>query len=130
MPARTKPIRSKRATPRRRVAPRWDAEDWAQGNLILMARAGYACERCGHTDQGIERHHRKRRRDGGESFQNLTALCPPCHQDCHAHPATARRFGWIVPVTGNPLTVPFLRHRDEWVFFDESGGVVPAFAPE
>lgn len=126
---RRTPLRSKRATPRRREAPRWDSEDWAQGNLILMARAGYACERCGHDDAGIERHHRKRRRDGGESFPNLTALCPQCHSWCHAHPSLARKYGWIVSVNRNPAVVPMLWRSKEWVLLTDDGGRVDAFVP-
>lgn len=119
------PIRSKRKTPRRRPALRWDAEDWQQGNLILMARADYACERCGHTDKGIERHHRKRRRDGGESFPNLTALCVECHGWAHSHPALARKYGYIVSVNRNPVEVPMLWRSREWVYLDEDGGKHP-----
>lgn len=125
---RTAGVNPKRSTPRRREAPRWDSEDWAQGNLILMARAGSACERCGHGDRGIERHHRKRRRDGGESFPNLTALCPACHRWCHEHPALARKYGWIVPVHLDPVTVPMLWRSKEWVLLTADGGLVPAFA--
>lgn len=124
------PIKPKRSTPRRREAPRWDPEDWAQGNLILMARAGYACERCGHDDKGIERHHRKRRRDGGESFPNLTGLCPECHGWCHQHPALARKYGWIVSVSRDPVAVPMLWRSRRWVFLTEDGGMVDAFAVE
>lgn len=125
---RRTPIRAKRPTPRRRPVPQWSASEWEQGNLILMARAGYACERCGHADQGIERHHRKRRRDGGESLPNLTALCTSCHAWCHAHPALARKYGWIVSVTADPIAVPMLWRSREWVLLTEDGGMVPAFA--
>lgn len=123
------PIKSKRSKPRRRPAPRWDAEDWAQGNMILMARAGYICERCGKADN-LERHHRKRRRDGGESFPNLTALCSSCHSWCHAHPALARKYGWIVSAYMEPVAVPMLWRSKEWVLLSEDGGMVPAFNVE
>lgn len=95
-----------------------------------MARADYACERCGHTDRGIERHHRKRRRDGGESFQNLVALCAGpdgCHAWAHAHPALARRYGWIVSVNRDPIVVPVLWRNRQWVLLTEEGGFVDAF---
>ena len=123
---RRAPMKRRRSTPRRRESPRWDAEDWQQGNLILMARAGYTCERCGKGER-VERHHRKRRRDGGESFPNLTALCPECHSWCHEHPGTARKYGWIVSVSRDPAGVPMLWRSREWVMLTADGGMVPAF---
>lgn len=96
-----------------------------------MARAGYACERCGRSDRGIERHHRIRRRDGGESFQNLVALCPADHAWCHAHPGLARKYGFIVPsYVADPSTIPVLWRSKEWMLLTSDGGMVPAFNVE
>jgi hypothetical protein len=128
-PLRRTPLKSKRSKPRRRPADRWTRDEWEDANLILAARSAGMCERCG-KEPWTQRHHRKRRRDGGESFPNITALCAICHAWCHEHPALSRQYGWIVSVYMDPVTVPFLRHRREWVLFDEYGGIVPAFAPE
>lgn len=126
-PLRRTPIKAKRATPRRRPVPTWDRDDWEFWNLILMGRAGHACERCGKTDSTLERHHRKRRRDGGESAPQILVLCRLCHSWSHEHPALARRYGYIVSVTMEPVTVPVLWRSREWVLLTEDGGRVPAF---
>lgn len=94
-------VRPRRATPRRRSAPRWSPDDWRDAEPLLLTRAGHRCERCrrpfGHTHSTkLERHHRQVRTIGGDRLANLAALCGTCHQDVHAHPEEARNHGWIV----------------------------------
>lgn len=107
--------------------PRWDAGEWANQNLLLESRAAGACERCGKECGPVERHHRKRRREGGDSLQNLLFVGELCHREIHAHPATSRKFGWIVSVYADPITVPVLWRSREWAMLTEDGGRVPAF---
>lgn len=128
--ARSGRISPKRKPPRRRGAPRWTADDWADADLILSARAGYACERCGKECGPLERHHRKRRRDGGESYPNIIHVGAGCHQEIHAHPAISRRYGWIVSAYADPIAVPMLWRSKEWVLLTTDGGKVDAFAME
>lgn len=124
------PVRPKRKTPRRRPTDRWDAGQWADADLILSARAGYACEKCGKECGPLERHHRKRRRDGGESYPNILMLGRGCHAETHAHPAISRRYGWIVSsYVADASTVPVLWRSREWVLLMEDGGKVDAFVP-
>lgn len=51
----------------------------------VLARANYACERCG-KDCKLELHHRlPRSRGGSHTPDNLAALCRWCHSEIHAH---------------------------------------------
>lgn len=101
--------------------PRWSAEQWADNDLFLMGRAAGACERCGKECGPVERHHRKRRREGGDSLENLTVLGAPCHREVHARPVEARRTGFIVSMSKNPADIPILWHLKEWVYLDSDG---------
>ncbi len=83
----------------------------------------------------FERHHRKRRRDGGDTLANIAYLCggpQGCHSYVHTHPAEARKFGWIVSVTKEPDQTPMLVWDKTWVQFDNQGNAHPLFdhAPE
>lgn len=50
-----------------------------------LERAGYACERCGET-QNLHAHHRiPRGRGGTNSPENGSCLCQTCHGACHDH---------------------------------------------
>lgn len=118
------PIRAKRKTPRRRPAPRWSFADWLDAGPFLEARSGGVCEWCGSPNQ-LERHHRKRRRDGGETFSNIVVLCRDDHRWAHEHPVRAREVGLIVSVSRDPEQVPFLSRRREWVWLREDGSAVP-----
>lgn len=106
---------------------RWDSGEWARNNLLLEARAAGACERCGKECGPVERHHRKRRREGGDSLENLLFVGRPCHAQIHAHPVESRRYGFIVSVYAEPSVIPVLWHRREWVHLDSAGGLEPAF---
>lgn len=125
------PVKPKRSTPRRREAPRWDRSEWEHANRVITARSGGRCEICGKTGR-VERHHRKRRRDGGDRLSNVVFACGPggCHQHLTEHPAEARKMGWIVSLSREPDEIPFLRFRTEWVFLDDVGGVRTAYGVE
>lgn len=110
---------------------RWDSREWADNNLLLEARAAGACEKCGKECGPVQRHHRKRRREGGDSVENLLFVGAPCHQRIHAHPVESRRYGWIVSAyVADPSTVPVLWRSKEWVLFTADGGKVGAFDVE
>lgn len=122
-------VRAKRPTPRRREAPRWGWEEWEAADRVLRRRSRGRCERCG-TDRGpFERHHRKRRRDGGDRFSNVMLICVGCHRHVTEHPAEARRFGWIVSVARDPVEVPMLQFGAEWVTLDDAGQSRPLYGP-
>lgn len=96
--------------------------------MALFLRSGGHCERCGVDlgRTGIERHHRMRRRDGGDRLANLLYLCPGCHQWCHAHPAASREGGWIVPTWADPAATAVLLGTGGWWTLDDLGGRSPA----
>lgn len=120
---RGKAVRARRSTPRRRVAIREDFAWWEDATMLLLARCGSRCERCGHPlgNQG-ERHHRQRREVGGDRLSNLLMLHPSCHQWITEHPEEAREQGWIVSANGpvggapDPATVP-VRLPDGYLWF-------------
>lgn len=124
---RTGNVRAKRPTPRRREAPRWDRPAWEAADRVLQRRCGGRCEICGTERGPFERHHRKRRRDGGDRFCNLLYLCASCHRHVTEHPAEARRYGWIVSMSREPDEIPVLWFRREWVVLDDAGQARPAF---
>jgi hypothetical protein len=104
---------------------RWTSAEWADNDLFLMGRAGGACERCGRECGPVQRHHRKRRREGGDSLENLVVLGEPCHREIHAHPVEARRTGFIVSMSKEPADIPILWHLREWVYLDTDGNIHP-----
>lgn len=120
------PIRRKRATPRRRDAPRWSAEDWAVANVALNLRSEGLCEMCGEQLLNrAERAHRIRRRDGGDRLANVLLLHPHCHAWTHAHPRDAMARGLILPTHADPLSVPVLYRGTTLVLLDDEGNRTP-----
>lgn len=68
-------------------------------------------------------HHRKLRSQGGKhEVVNGLAVCSPCHNHFHAHPAEAVERGWIVKSAADPAEQPVLRHGC-WVRLLPDGGV-------
>lgn len=133
-PMRRGRIKPRRATPRRREAPRWTREDWESANLALMARAAWFCECCGMPvdGQSVERHHRQRRRDGGDRLANLLMLLSSCHHFWTEHPADAIVRGIIVRTHADPAEVPVLWRGSDWSLLDDAGtrsrlGLDPAY---
>jgi hypothetical protein len=94
-----------------------------------MNRSGGMCEICG-TQPGTERHHRKRRRDGGDRLSNILFLCQRDHQFVTEHPANARKYGWIVSVNAEPDMIPVLYRRQTWHLLDDVGSLHDAFVVE
>lgn len=108
---------------------RWNSSEWADNSLLLEARAAGVCERCGKECGPVQRHHRKRRREGGDSLENLLAVGRPCHEHIHAHPVESRRYGFIVSVYADPSVVPVLYRRQEWMILDAAGSRMPLPEP-
>ena len=86
---------------RRREAPQWAPNDWVDASLTLLRRDGGRCGWCGKDLNGVgARHHRMRRRDGGDRLANLVMLHPWCHNvspgSVHQEPALAVHLGFIV----------------------------------
>ncbi len=123
-------MRRRRPTPRRRDAPRWVDREWADATIALLRRSKGLCECCGTDLRGRgERHHRVRRRDGGDRLSNLCLLLPGHHANAHTAPAHARETGVIVLSTLDPATQPILHHGKRWVLLDDDGGVTPCDPP-
>lgn len=126
----TKGVRKRRATPRRRAAPREGQEWWAWATMELLRRCGYLCERCSQPlGDNLERHHRQRREVGGDRLSNLLALHSQCHQYITEHPEEALANGWIVSTHG-PDGAPDpgnarVRIRGFWWLLDDDGGKRP-----
>jgi hypothetical protein len=78
-----------------------------------------------------ERHHRMRRRDGGDRLSNLVLLLPRCHGYWTEHPAEARLLGIIVPALGgaDPAHVPVWHLGRTWVLLGDDGSTLRAQAP-
>lgn len=117
-------LRARRPMPRRRDAPRWSVEEWGRETLVLLRRARADCECCGQPLNGrVERHHRKRRRDGGDRLSNVVMLLPEHHTYVTTHPAWAEERGLIVWVEGDPETQPVWWQGKRWVLLDDDGGM-------
>lgn len=121
-------IRPKRATPRRRIAPKeQDPGWWDWATSALLRRSGGRCERkgCDLYATGLERHHRQRRTVGGDRLSNLLALCSLCHRWITEHPEEARANGWIVSTSEpDPAAVPVVIEGWRWTL-DDAGHRTP-----
>ena len=112
---------------------RWGRAEWEQATMDLLRRDGDCCPWCGKALQGqAERHHRQRRRDGGDHLANLVLLHPRCHNggpgSVHGGPDHARARGFIVSFAADPLTQPIqvqTRHGQAWYSLDDRGSRQP-----
>lgn len=104
--------------------PRWGHDEWQAANEVLMRRCRGRCERCGQELRGVERHHRQRRRDGGDRLANIVVLCREDHRSIHAHPVEARMHGFIVSFAADPEEWP-VKVADRWVWLRDDGGSEP-----
>lgn len=129
-------IKGKRSSPRRRDAPRFRAQDWDEATMLLIARSRGRCEIGGdplHIDSA-HRHHRERRRDGGDKLSNLLLICADCHGSITDKPESethARRDGYIVRALGlaTPESTPVLLWGDTWVLLGDDGSAPACDAP-
>ena len=118
-------IRQRRATPRRREAPRWAAAEWEEATRTLYRRSGGRCECCGRPFTGDEeRSHRVRRRDGGDRLSNILLLRRACHAHWTHNPSAARQAGVILRTTDDPLTTPVMLRGTEEVWLDDLGNLL------
>jgi hypothetical protein len=113
--------------PRRREAPQEDSAWWELASHFLAVRSGGYCERgCGRNLVGTavraERHHRLRRREGGDRLANLLLLCSLCHRHDTEHPAEALANGWSVPAETDPASVAVRLANGRLYLLDDSGG--------
>ena len=94
--------------PRRRAAPQEGRDWWEKATAALRYRSADRCERCRDplSPDRAERHHRMRRRDGGDRLSNLLWLCRKCHAWITEHPAEAMANGWIVSALASPPLDP------------------------
>lgn len=120
-------IKPKRGKPRRRTAPQHGTDWWTNATHALWARSGGRCERCDRAlggGIGVSRHHRMRRRDGGDRLSNLLLLCGSGTTGCHGwvteHPDEAYANGWSVRAlaTTDPAEVPVRINGRLWVLDD------------
>jgi len=82
---------------------------------LVLARAGFRCERCRTFERPftpLECHHRLMRSQGGpDTLENLACLCGPnprgCHGWVHAHPEEARALGLLIPSWEGPPAQPW-----------------------
>jgi HNH endonuclease len=108
------------------MAQRWSADQWMHATLTLNMRQRGRCPACGRSlDNDVARHHRQRRRDGGDTLSNLVMLHTACHRWVHAHPEEARELGLIVSFAGAPLNAPLYVRGRGWVLLDDEGGEAP-----
>lgn len=113
----------RRRDARRRLAPVWSAEEWEQANLTLWLRCADRCWWCsrGLNGDGV-RHHRQRRRDGGDRLCNIVILHAGCHNiaplSVHQEPVIAMNRGFLVPSWDDPFTTPILIEGTSYLLDD------------
>jgi 5-methylcytosine-specific restriction endonuclease McrA len=74
--------RERRATRRARHRAYLHSPAWRTRRQAALARAGWRCEDCGHTER-LHVHHLTYRRWGHEADDDLRVLCSPCHARRH-----------------------------------------------
>jgi hypothetical protein len=101
--------------------PRWDRDEWEEASYALWRRCGDLCELCGKRLQNrAERHHRQRRRTGGDRLSNLLLVHPECHTRIHSQPEWSRANGYIVSAYAtDPAGVPVAIRNAKWLLADD-----------
>lgn len=84
------------------------------------ARDQGQCVRCG--GRATDKHHRKRRRDGGHAVENLISVCRACHTWIHAHPKQAVYEGFIIHFAEDNIASVPIRSFMGWVLLTSQGG--------
>jgi hypothetical protein len=100
--------------------PRWTFEEWETATLVILRRDGDRCSWCGKgLNNDAARHHRMRRKDGGDRLSNVVLLHTRCHVYVHAHPDEAKERGVIVPPWEDLLTAKITTWRGTFYLADD-----------
>jgi hypothetical protein len=132
MPPPRQRLRARRQ--RRTARDRRDAADERSARLIVRERSGGLCEAGallhlpGYV-RGTDYAHRVRRDVGPWCPSNALLLCRAHHDWCHAHPDAARKLGWLLRTTDDPLTTPAYYAGDRLVLLLPDGDLEPYRGP-
>ncbi len=74
------------------------SEQWWRKRGITILKAGNRCQRCGwlsprYDGLGLEVHHKTYKHLGNEPWEDLEALCKPCHEIADQERAARNRRG-------------------------------------
>lgn len=58
-------------------------DEWKARRQLHLEHAGGRCQMCNSEDHDLHVHHRTYTNRGHERFNDLIALCPPCHSAFH-----------------------------------------------
>lgn len=102
--------------------------------MALLRRCGGKCWWCGKDLEGrAARHHRQRRRDGGDRLSNLVLLHPECHniypKSVHQNPTEAIDYGFIVPSWAEPDAFAIFVKNNYWLLDDDGNMKGPVESP-
>lgn len=105
---------------------RWTAAEWEQANLTLWLRSGGKCWWCDMwLGEDAARHHRMRRREGGDSYSNVILLHSNCHNiapnSVHQNPTLAIERGFIVPTWDDLRSTAVTMASGQRWFLDDLG---------
>ena len=105
--------RIQRGGPRATGRPAATLEEWAAIRRVVIRRARWRCQACGHGG-ALEVHHVVKRAQGGSDFDldRLVALCPPCHARTDAPYARGRLV--IIPLGDGCFICEVIRGADKW----------------
>lgn len=101
---------------------------------LILARTGWACDRCGLRAANGQFHHRSPRRMGGSDNERLglpsngVLLHPNCHEYIESRRKIAVQLGFILNLTANPTEWPIYLWKG-WHYLNEDGTVTPLDAP-
>jgi 5-methylcytosine-specific restriction endonuclease McrA len=102
--------------------PRWSWQQWEEATIMLLGRDGDQCALCAQPLRGdADRHHRMRRKEGGDRLENLVLAHHRCHMAIHDRPEESRRRGLIVPTWGDLLVWPLHVKGIRWVRLTAEG---------
>lgn len=124
--ARTGPLPRVRTLAEVRASRPTISRDERDARAVVRARAAGLCEGCQRAPATDYAHRVGRAQGGPWCPANALHLCRPCHGWCHANPAEARTFGWLLRSTDNPLTSPALLYGRGWTYLTVDGLYVPA----
>lgn len=112
--------------------PRWDADEWESATFTVLVRDGDRCLWCGQLLRNdVARHHRMRRREGGDRLANIVLLHRHCHEFVHGHSIEARSRGFIVSIYLDVLTKPLIDYLlRAWLLDDIGGRLATVAIPE